>query len=82
MLFILVVRKATFYIMAFLKRIFLVLFVRGCGGLRGVIGRCFLLGERGRIGCRGWRTLVFDGVRFLGVFCVFGETRLSGFEKY
>lgn len=52
------------------------------GGLCGVIGGCSLLGDRGRIGCRGWRTLVFDGVRFLGFFCVFGETRLLGFEKY
>lgn len=68
--------------MTFLKRFFLVLFARGCGGLHGVIGGCFLLGERRRIGCRGWRTLVFDCVRFLGVFCVFGETRLLGFEKY
>ena len=82
MLFISVVRKVTIYIMTFLKRFFLVLFARGCGGLSGVIGGCSLLGERGRIGCRGWRTLVFDGVRFLGVFCVFGETRLLGFEKY
>lgn len=79
---IIVVRKVTIYIMTFLKRFFLVLFARGCGGLCGVIGGCSLLGERGLIGCRGWRTLVFDGVRFLGFFCVFGETRLLGFEKY
>ena len=76
MLLISVVRKVTIYIMTFLKRIFLVLFARGCGGLCGAIGACFLLGEQGCIGCRGWRTLMIDGVRFLGVFCVFGETRL------
>lgn len=68
--------------MTFLKRFFLVLFARGCGGLRGVIGRFFLLGELGRIGCRGWRTLVFYGVRFLGNFSDFFETGLLWLKKY
>ena len=68
MLLISVVRKVTIYIMTFLKRFFSGLFARGSGGLCGVIGGCFLLGERGRIGCRGWWTLVFDGVGFLEFF--------------
>ena len=58
------------------------LFARGCGDLYGVIGGCFLLGKRGRIGCRGWRTLVFDGVRFLGNFSDFFETGLLWLKKY
>ena len=51
MLLISVVRKVTIYIMTFLKRFFSGLFARGIGGLCGIIGGCFLLGERGRIGC-------------------------------
>ena len=68
MFLILVVRKVTIYIMTFLKRIFSGFVCSRVRGLCGVIGECSLLGERGRIGCRGWRTLVFDGVRFLEFF--------------
>lgn len=54
--------------MTFLKRFFLVLFARGCGGLCGVIGGCFLLGERGASGVEGGGHLCSMAFGFLAFF--------------
>lgn len=55
--------------MAFLKRFFLVLFARGCWGALRCYRRVFYSWRAGwRIGRRGWRIRVFEGVGFLDFF--------------